>query len=336
MQRSLAPEPLDLSVIEDQADIESTENPPDPDWELRYAKVRQYISGEVPLVERLEGLRLALNDSHPSVRYCAVTILKGMDELEVTDHLIYALSDSYEWVRIRAIEGLGERHAISASELFVQYLDKEDNPKVKATFVKHLGRFQEEKFIPIIANYLNDPDARVRANSVEGLGFYPSEMVQHIIRPFLDDDNARIRANVAVVLSKSKDTTAAETIESMLNSPNTYERMGAIYTIGELQDEKYISTLFGFLNDPSYLVQRNVRDALIKFGLQIQGPLLKEIRSKKSMHFILGAIQVIASIGDKKSLKTLLKLQEIGDGEVRATAEEAIDKICARVDGVIA
>ena len=106
--------------------------------------------------------------------------------------------------------------------------------------------------------------------------------------------------------------------------------MGAIYSIGETTEESYIPILMQYLNDPSYLVQRNVCDAMIKFGIKMQGILLKEIRARKTESFLLGALRVLASIADKKALKTLLKLQESGDGEVREAAERAIDEIYAR------
>lgn len=298
-------------------------------WEDRYSSVGA-VSGKGD--EQVEQLRGFLNDTHPAVRYAAISRLRELEGSKVADALIYALSDSYEWVRIRAIEGLGDLRPPEAVELFIQYLDKEVNPKVRATLVKHLGRFQELRLIPIIAQYLQDEDARVRANTVEGLGFYQADLVQEILKPFLGDSHPRIRANVAVVLSKVENLKASKTLEEMLVSQNVYERMGAIYSIGELKEEKYLSILFDALHDPSYLVQRNVRDALAKYGIMVQGPLLKEIRTKKSYHFVLGAIQVLSEIGDKKSLKTLLKLQETGDGEIRAAAEQAVDAICSRTD----
>jgi len=283
------------------------------------------------MAEKLKVAREHINDPHPSVRYVAVMLLREVDLKESVDWLIFALADSYEWVRIRAIEGLGKRCCSEAVEPFLRYLDEEQSPKVRATLVKHLGRFQEERLIPVIAGFLNDEDARVRANAVEGLGFYPGEKVGHILEPLLKDSNSRIRANVALVLSKLPKTGAQNTIEGMLRSKNTFERMGAVFAVGEMRSKNHFSTLLDFLNDPSYLVQRNVVDALAKFGISIQGPLLKEIRSRTAYHFRLGGIRVLGRIGDKKSLKTLTRLQEEGDGETRAIAEEAIDCICTRV-----
>jgi len=139
-----------------------------------------------------------------------------------------------------------------------------------------------------------------------------------------------MRANVAVVLSKGDASISRGTIDQLLGSPDLYERMGAIYSIGETREESYIPILLQYLNDPSYLVQRNVCDAMIKFGIKLQGILLKEIRSRKTESFLLGAIRVLTAIADKKALKTLLKLQETGEGEVREAAERAIDQIYSR------
>lgn len=304
------------------------------DWEKRYSLLKHRIASNVSDLEKLPFLRDALDDSNQSIRYLATNSLKSMQCDGVIDALLFALTDSSDWIRIRAIEGLGNLKASQAVEPFIHYLDVDSNPKVRATLVKHLGQFKEQKLIPVIAGYLQDNDARVRANAIEGLGFYPPDQVGDIVRPFVEDGNARIRANVAVILSKSADAEVSRgTIASMLQSESPYERMGAVFSIGETGDHDYIPILIRLLNDPSYLIQRNVCDAMIKFGLVIQGPLLKEVRAKKSEQFITGALRVLSEVGDKKSLKTLLRLQEFGDGEVRAAAEEAIDKICTRVDG---
>ncbi len=309
------------------ADLDGSE---DGSWEDRYAALKLLIKSDAGDSYKLLQVNNALNDSNTAVRYLAANSLKNLNCEGVIDALLFAMTDSYEWIRIRAIEGLGDRQASEAIEPFMQYLDKDSNPKVRATLVKHLGRFCELKLIPLIASYLSDADARVRANAVEGLGFYPAEFVADILRPYKDDDNARMRANVAVALSKGEANVSRGTIDKLLGSPDLYERMGAIYSIGEAREESYIPILLQYLNDPSYLVQRNVCDAMIKFGIKLQGILLKEIRTTKTESFLLGAIRVLTAIADKKALKTLLKLQQTGEGEVREASERAIDEIYAR------
>ncbi|MEE2924791.1 MAG: HEAT repeat domain-containing protein [bacterium] len=315
------------SIEVEFGDLDSSD---DGSWEERYASLKLLVQSDAGDLYKLREMKDALNDSNAAVRYLAANSLKALDCEGVVDALLFALTDSYEWIRIRAIEGLGDRRAVEAVEPFIQYLDKDSNPKVRATLVKHLGRFCELKLVPLIASYLSDDDARVRANAVEGLGFYPPEFVADILRPLKDDDNARIRANVAVALSKGEANVSRGTIDQLLSSPDLYERMGAIYSIGETREETYIPILLQYLNDPSYLVQRNVCDAMIKFGIKLQGILLKEIRTRKTESFLLGSLRVLASIADKKALKTLLKLQETGEGEVREAAERAIDEIYSR------
>lgn len=315
-------------IVEELASIEEEE----VSWERRYTLLKRLHSSEASEEDKFRVARLYVNDPHPSVRYVAVLCIRDLSLHEVVDLLIYCLADSYEWVRIRAIEGLGIRRDPEAIEPMIRYLDEGSSPKVRATLAKNLGRFQQDRLIPIIANLLNDEDSRVRANAVEGLGFYPSAKVEHIIRPLLIDANARIRANVAVVLANVRDTQVTGAIDELLASEDIYERMGAVYTIGENREQAYLSNLLEFLNDSSYLIQRNVRDALVKFGISIQGTLLKEIRSTRNENYILGAIHVLNRIGDKKAVKTLFKLMEEGDGEIRVAAEAAIDVICTRVD----
>jgi HEAT repeat protein len=307
-------------------------------FEQRFARLKKMEASFVPPLRKLEFFREALNDEEASIRYAAVVgirELKRGDDRKLTDlvvdALLYALSDSSQWVKIRAVEGLGQVGAKRAVDVMIRYLESSnDDPKLRATIVKHLGSFREERLIPIIAHYLNDQDARVRANAIEGLGFFPKENVLHILEPYLGDENVRIRANVAVILSRYEMSNAAGVLSKMVDSQDSFERTGAIYSMGELRDEKYIPSLLKRLNDPSFLVQKNVQDALAKFGNKIQGLLLKEIRQSRDSTFIFGAINVLRRIGDRKAMKTLLRLRESGDGELRSLAEAAVDEIISR------
>jgi HEAT repeat protein len=300
------------------------------DWEVRFTAVKRISSSKISDDEKLQLLKDYLNDPDASIRYEAVMGLRELTTRDVIESLIYAMSDSYEWVRIRAIEGLGRLQAREAVEIFIKYLDGGESPKVRATLVKHLGSFKEERLVPIIADYLEDEDARVRANAVEGLGCFPSDHVLHILEPFVDDENVRIRANVAVILSRYGISHAKDALQKMITSNDAYERVGAVYSMGEVKKEEHIPILLNHLSDPSFLVQKNARDALIKFGIKIQGILLKEIRNTSNVEFIQNAVQTLGQVGDKKSLKTLFRLRESGDGEVRAHVEEAIDQIIER------
>ena len=121
-----------------------------------------------------------------------------------------------------------------------------------------------------------------------------------------------VQTSLCKALAKGEANISRGAIDELLGSPDLYERMGAIYSIGETKEESYIPILLQYLNDPSYLVQRNVCDAMIKFGIKMQGILLKEIRTGKSEKFLLGALRVLTVIADKKALKTLLKLRITG------------------------
>lgn len=308
------------------------------DFELRFAELKKVEASLAPARHKLDFFKNALNDSEDSVRYAAVVAIRELkrgDDEELTnavvDALLYAMTDSSQWVKIRAVEGLGQVKAKRAVDVMIRYLETSgDDPKLRATIVKHLGSFQEERLIPIISHYLNDDDARVRANAIEGLGFFPKEEVLHLLEPYLSDNNVRIRANVAVILSRYEMTNASGVLSKMIESVDPFERTGAIYSMGELRNDEYIPHLLDKLNDPSFLVQKNVQDALAKFGNKIQGLLLKEIRQSQDSCFILGAVNVLRRIGDKKAMKTLLRLREAGDGELRSLVEAAVDEIIAR------
>ena len=85
-------------------------------WERRYTLLKRLHSSEASEEDKFRVARLYINDLHPSVRYVAVLCIRDLSLRDVVDLLIYCLSDSYEWVRIRAIEGLGNRRDPEAIE----------------------------------------------------------------------------------------------------------------------------------------------------------------------------------------------------------------------------
>ena len=107
--------------------------------EDRYTSLKILIQSDAGDPYKLREVKEALNDTNTAIRYLAANSLKSLNCDGVVDTLLFALTDSYEWIRIRAIEGLGDRQAVEAIEPFMQYLDKDSNPKVRATLVKHLG-----------------------------------------------------------------------------------------------------------------------------------------------------------------------------------------------------
>ncbi|MBI3889939.1 MAG: HEAT repeat domain-containing protein [Candidatus Wallbacteria bacterium] len=299
-----------------------------PDWETRFVAVREL--GSRSGRKTMEMLRQAAADRHQSVRCAAAICLGNFPGKEAVDCLVELLADPDEWVRLRATQSLGKIRAPETLDYLVQHLETEEDVKVRATMVKAIGAYADERYLPILVNCLQDEDLRVRANTIESLGNFKSKKVQRIVKGFVKDPNSRIRANAARVLALTGSQVAARrTFHEMLKSENQYTRSSAVFALGELRQDAFLSSLLRLTGDVSFVVRRNVVDALVKYGSAICRQVEGLLDDRDPLRRAIGC-QVLAQTGDRRSLKKLIPLLEDADGEVRARAEEAVDRIRRR------
>ena len=302
----------------------------DEGWESRYAEVKGLQKSSTSAVPKLLSLK---SDGNRSVR-CAVA--QGLGNYpssnDAFEGLIEMLADPEPWVRIRTVQALALFKESKAPDFLARHLETEDNEKVRATIVKTIGLFGDERFISILLPYLEDEDARVRANTIEGLGHIKSEKLQAILRPFLDDANSRIRANTARIMASFADDVAAskDTFEKMLQSPDQYERASAIYALGEMGDESYVGSLLDMFKDKSFVVRRNTIDALAKFGSTIERRVCHRLKSDDST-IRACCCQLLGRIGTNACLRSIIPHLDDQAGDVRSSCEEALDLINERL-----
>ena len=85
-------------------------------------------------------------------------------------HLIIALSDSVEIVRVNAAEALGKLGDKSAVPGLIKLLSDSNNLwLVRSASAEALGKLQDDSSIPHLMKALADPDESVRANAAQAL-----------------------------------------------------------------------------------------------------------------------------------------------------------------------
>ncbi len=272
-------------------------------------------------------------DEHRSVR-CAAAVSLGAypESREAMEALVELLADPEPWVRVRAVQSLGRMVFPDAVDHVVQYLEGEEDEKVRATMVKVIGSKAREGYLSILVRYLDDDDARVRANTLEGLSYYPPELVKDLVEETASDANNRVRANAARLMASFDERRARELFEQMLSSGDHFERASAVYVLGEMRRREYLDRLVSLLGDPSFVVRRNVMDALCKFGSAVEKQMIGILDDPDSVKRA-DACRVLGRVGGKKALRALIPHLEDSDGEVRAACEEAVFAIRKRVVG---
>ena len=303
-------------------------------WELRYEEVMELTSAST--ASAVPKLLTMKNDSHRSVR-CAVASALGNfpSSKEAFEALIELLTDPEVWVRIRTVQALRAFEGSKAPDFLVRQLSTEEDEKVRATIVKTIGTFGDARFISNLLPYLKDEDPRVRANTIEGLGFIDSDELKETLRPFLCDPNSRIRANAARIMSTFADTVgeSRSTFEKMLQSGDQYERASAAYALGELGHEVYVTSLLNLLGDRSFVVRRNIVDALSKFGSLIEHRIAHRLKSDDPT-IRACCCEVLGRIGTQACLRSLIPHLDDSDGLVRSSCEKAFDIIKERQKGL--
>jgi len=193
------------------------------------------------LKKKLSGFR---KDDHSEK--IARTIKEKNQKINL-DNLKKYLENEDPQKRLRAVQVAAKTGDSRSVPLLLNMVDVEEDDFVKATLAKNLGVFRDAGVIPVIAKYLNDPDARVRANAIEGLESIGSEKIIEYIAPMLRDRDNRVQANAAKAMSAFDKKEVAEIFEKMLQSPARWQKESAIYAMGEIKDEAYIEILKSFI-----------------------------------------------------------------------------------------
>ena len=299
------------------------------DWVERFIAAK--TAGEQKIKEAVPLLLELLDDDNVQVRISVVIALKSFSGKKILEHLIRALADSSEWVRVHAVETIGLYKDRKHIELLSQFLESEESDKVRATLIKVLGELGGAKVLPIITLYLKDSNARVRANAVEAIerisGSTTIDMREHII-PLLDDENNRVKANSVKALFKMGENKALEVLKNMINSKDDWMRASAAYVFGVIEYERSADFLIDALDDGCWFVIKNVVKSLVRKGESILPRLEKKLKDPHaSANLKMNVVSVLGELATPGCLKLLIPLLNDESGDLRQYAESVIDKI---------
>lgn len=301
--------------------IEATDN---QDWMQRFLAARQI--GERKIRGGVEALLKLLQDENEQVRIAAVESLAGLNARKALDPLVEAMADPSEWVRIKVADAIGQLGSRVHLDLLAQFLQNEEDDKVRATLVRVLGEFGGRRMASIITLYLKDPNDRVRANAVEALEHLDSPGLEKILQPLINDRSNRVKANTVKALYRLGSQDALEILRTMILSDDDWLRASAAYVFGEIDSELSVSYLIHALDDRVWFVVRNVVKALSHKGAIAIPALLQCVKSGQKQRMI-NALSALGEIGDPTALGSLIPLLQHEDGDIREKADEAVDQI---------
>lgn len=207
----------------------------DANWKVR--KIAAGALGKLQGRNTVKCLIAALQDHSNEVRIAAVKSLGWIKDT----HAIEPLAKSFEWADERARNEI----AIALIAMSVNPIDLTDllmglaHPEARAGVVWTLGLMKNEKNIPLLAKFLNDPDPTVRAVTAAALGRLGSfsSIIRFSLMEGLADPNEWVRASVVSVLGQHGDPSLVKNLISMLDKEsdaNTCQNL--VLAIGCLAD----------------------------------------------------------------------------------------------------
>lgn len=184
--------------------------------------------------------------------------------------------------------------------------------QVRTFLLLALGSVGHESSIPIVVEYLDDPDADVRLNavaSISNIGVPAATAAAAQVAELLDDDDAAIRGYSAYVLGTLENLEAIKPLEVALNDQVGQVRWNAAVALARLGNDAGLAELRRMID----------RDYLVATG---------ELNLQQQQDAMLAAIQAFAMIGVEHAFGELSEIRDNDpDLRVREAARTALNSM---------
>lgn len=280
--------------------------------------------------------------------------MEDIEELGEKDPLLdfdalcrFALSDEDPQVRELAIRTLWDYEDRDLADLFVQLMDKDSSPEVRAAAASGLGRFVylgeieeiPEKMLHKIEEHLlkkckGSDTSLVRRRALESLGYSCRDEVPPLIENAYYSGNDEWLVSALFAMGRSANENWKTLVQSMIDHDSPPVRQEAVRAAGELELKLCADQIIERINDPD----EDVRSAAIWSLSQIGGEgvheLLEELYDdtddEEELEFLEAALDNLAFTQDvgQFSLLDVSDLDEdepLDEDEIFDDDEDALD-----------
>jgi len=257
-----------------------------------------FLLPRVCTAESLEELGRMLQSSNPAERLHAVRQIAINYTGQALPFLLQAAEDKDEFVRERAIQGLGAAGGREAVTVAQKALADPD-PFVRWRAVQTLSRLGVRDVVEQVGALVSDESWRVKVAALELLGTIAGERMRrssseisgkqapepirgYLIRG-LEDPDEQVRLAAARALALNRDSASYEPLITLLKHGSLFVRNKAALALGDLGDKRAAMPLVSAVADPRNTESEEGRDwarwgavkALVKltgqdFGLKVK------------------------------------------------------------------
>lgn len=297
----------------------------------------------------LDAEGLASDD--PQKRLEAVNELAKYDIALTEHHLLKALGDPDDKVRVAAARALGQGGSQKAVRAMTDWLSDPD-PKLKVEAARALGEIGGADAASALTRSLGDPEAAVRTQTVKALGNIgrkgnPNVVIALI--PRLEDDKSEVRLATILQLEELEDRRAVIPLVARFSDGTPAVRRAAVQAVGKLDDRSAVPALIRLMNDPTEDVRTAAVGALGNLGAgDAIDALIEQLSSgsqafRQKVAYALGQIAGTANAGKagEDAMRTLvanLKTNDQRQGAkeaLRVAGKAAVPALVAHLQGRI-
>jgi HEAT repeat protein len=199
-----------------------------------------------------------------------------LDFLAVARH---ALTDEDPEVRVHAIHTFWECGEVKLVDRFLQFMEQDPNPAVRAASAAALGAFVERSELEeisasvgeritarLIAVIRGRDDLEVRRRALESVGYSSDPQVRAILENGHANPDERMRGSALLAMGRSADPSFSGLVIEELRNGSPLLRAEAARAAGALGLKRSVPRLIELLDDVDAGVRGNAVDALGEIG----------------------------------------------------------------------
>ncbi|MCA9052186.1 MAG: HEAT repeat domain-containing protein [Planctomycetaceae bacterium] len=244
------------------------------------------------------SLKFLTAAEEPLVR-AAVICLGGLGDRRAVRPLL-ALAVASPQHRIRALDAI-VKVGDPAIPTLIEMLESSSEPANTHAVLEVLGRMRNERAIPTMLRYLDDPSLVIRRTVAESLAAIGGAKSTGGLFRCLDDADEVVRMHV---------------LRGIIRSP----------------DPRYVNALTKVLHDPSEDIQLAALEAIGACGDKRSIPCLRPYLEHENDAFVMVAAEALGRLGDADSVDMLIdRLEALGDNSQHQSATTQIIDALRRI-----
>lgn len=205
---------------------------------------------------------------------------------------------------------------------------KENDPEKLIETIRLLGTKKSPDVVTALLNKIDYKDEKVRCEIIKSIGKTGDPSAVLPLCNLLVDNNITIKKMTIWALESLNDDRALDHLKQLLKierDPSVKEIIGeTCNSLKKVREEKVYELIRKLATDNEELRTVTVEE-LITLGETSVMPLLKILGAKNS-NMVLSALEVLATIGDKKAIEGIIPLLQNPDEQMRVAAVETLGR----------